>query len=61
MIKYLNNEVLLNEVEQLMNNVDNWTSKYPHRNLDIDTSFRDIMGVETEYIENVRKLIKIRN
>lgn len=51
-------EVLYNEAEYLMNNVDNWASKYPHRKLEIDTSFRDMKEIEEEYIETANVLIK---
>ena len=57
-IKFSDNEVLYNEVESLMNNVENWTSKYPHRKLDIDTEFRDMREVEQEYLDTAKKLIK---
>ena len=57
-IKFSDNEVLYNEVEQLMNNAENWTSKYPHRKLDIDTSFRNMREVEQEYLEIANRLIK---
>jgi 5'-deoxynucleotidase YfbR-like HD superfamily hydrolase len=56
-IKFSDNEVLYNEVEQLMNNVENWTLKYPHRKLDIDTKFRNMEEVEQEYLEIAYKLI----
>ena len=59
-IKFSDNEVLYNEVEALMNNVENWTSKYPHRKLDIDTEFRDMKEVEQEYLDTAKKLMKLR-
>ena len=57
-IKFSDNEVLYNEVERLMNNVGNWTSKYPHRALDIDTDFRDMSEVEQEYLDTANQLLK---
>ncbi len=55
-IKISDNEVLYNEVEVLMNNIGNWTGKYPHRKLDIDTEFRDMREVEQEYLKMVSEL-----
>ncbi len=57
-IKFSDSEVLYNEVELLMNNAGNWTSKYPHRKLDIDTEFRDMREVEQEYLSTAKKLIE---
>lgn len=57
-IKKSDIEIFCNELEHLMNNVDNWSSKYPHRKLEIDTSFRDMKEVEAEYIITANRLIK---
>lgn len=57
-IKRSDDEVLYNEAELLMNNVDNWASEYPHRKLEIDTSFKDMKEVEEEYIETANMLMK---
>lgn len=40
-----------------MNNIDNWTQKYPHRKLSIDTRFRDMKEVEQEYLKTANTLI----
>lgn len=57
-IKFSDNEVLYNEVEILMNNVDNWTSKYPHRKINIDTIFGNMEEVEKEYLKIASELLE---
>lgn len=60
-IKNSDREVLCNEVELIMRNEGDWASKYPHKKIDIDVSFRDMKEVEIEYFNMVKELIKKRN
>ena len=55
-IKVSDNEVLYNEAKVLMNNKDNWATKNLRRELDIDTSFRDMKEVEKEYLKTFKEL-----
>ena len=55
-IKISDNEVLYNEAKVLMNNKDNWATKNLRRELDIDTSFRDMKEVEKEYLKTFKEL-----
>lgn len=57
-IKHSDNTVLYNEAKVLMNNIDNWTSKYNYKEIKIDVDFRNMSDVENEYLEKANYLIK---